>query len=84
MPWFKRNLSQGILKPHDERFLREAQHFNWTQLPGGGYRAEATGQDENGEPWHDDFVMAFVCYAASLDMNKFKKYMSDRNKMSRL
>lgn len=78
-------LNQGIYKPHDECFLREAQHFNWTQLPGGGYRAEATGQDENGEPYHDDTVMARIIYAASLDMNKFKKYMrKDPSSRSRL
>ena len=68
-------MNQGIYKPHDELFLREAQHFNWTQLPGGGYRAEATGQDENGEPYHDDTIAARWCWAASLDMNKYKKYM---------
>ena len=78
-------LNQGIYKPHDEMFLREAQHFNWTQLPGGGYRAEATGQDENGEAWHDDATMARMIYAASLDMSKFKKYMKkDVNTRSRL
>ena len=68
-------MNQGIYKPHDEFFLREAQHFNWTQLPGGGYRAEATGQDESGEPYHDDAVACRWCWAASLDMSKFKKYM---------
>ena len=68
-------LNQGIYKPHDELFLREAQHFNWTQLPGGGYRAEATGQDENGDPFHDDTVMSRVVWASTLDMGRFKKYM---------
>lgn len=78
-------LNQGIYKPHDELFLREAQHFNWTQLPGGGYRAEATGQDENGDAYHDDTVMARVIFAASLDMHKFKKYMAkDPTTRSRL
>lgn len=75
-------LNQGIYKPHNELFLREAQHFNWTQLPGGGYRAEATGQDDDGNPWHDDCVMSVLCWAASLDMGKFKKYMT-KNPMSR-
>ena len=69
-------LNQGIYKPHDELFLREAQHFNWTQLPGGGYRAEATGQDENGDPFHDDCVSARWVWASTLDMGKFKKYMA--------
>lgn len=78
-------LNQGIYKPHDEMFLREAQHFNWTQLPGGGFRAEATGQDENGDAYHDDCVMSRVVWAASLDMGKFKKYMAkDPNSRSRL
>lgn len=78
-------LNQGIYKPHDEFFLREAQHFNWTQLPGGGFRAEATGQDENGDAYHDDTVMARIIYAASLDMSKFKKYMAkDPTNRSRL
>lgn len=78
-------LNQGIYKPHDEMFLREAQHFNWTQLPGGGFRAEATGQDENGDAYHDDCVMSRVIWAASLDMGKFKKYMAkDPNSRSRL
>ena len=78
-------LNQGIYKPHDELFLREAQHFNWTQLPGGGYRAEATGQDENGDAYHDDTVMARIIYAASLDMGKYKKYMrKDPTNRSRL
>lgn len=78
-------LNQGIYKPHDELFLREAQHFNWTQLPGGGFRAEATGQDENGDSYHDDTVMARIIYAASLDMGKFKKYMAkDPTNRSRL
>lgn len=78
-------LNQGIYKPHDELFLREAQHFNWTLLPGGGYRAEATGQDENGDPYHDDTVMSRVVWAASLDMGKYKKYMAkDKNSRSKL
>lgn len=78
-------LNQGIYKPHDELFLREAQHFNWTQLPGGGYRAEATGQDENGDPFHDDTVMSRVVWASTLDMGKFKKYMAkDKGSLSKL
>lgn len=82
---FKFLLNQGIYKPHDMIFLDEAQHFHWTQLPGGGYRAEATGQDENGDPYHDDAVMARVVFAAAIDMGKFKKYMAkDKNSRSKL
>lgn len=78
-------LNQGIYKPHDELFLREAQHFNWTQLPGGGYRAEATGQDENGDPFHDDTIAARWVWASTLDMGKFKKYMAkDKGSLSKL
>ena len=78
-------LNQGIYKPHDEFFLREAQHFNWTQLPGGGYRAEATGQDENGDPFHDDTIAARWVWASTLDMGKFKKYMAkDKGSLSKL
>lgn len=78
-------LNQGIYKPHDELFLQEAQHFNWVQLPGGGYRAEATGINEDGEPWHDDTIMARVIYAATLNMGKFKKYMvQNPSNLSRL
>lgn len=78
-------LNNGIYKPHDEIFLREAQHFNWTQLPGGGYRAEATGINEDGEPWHDDAIAARWVWAATLNMSKFKKYMSTPpSKFSRL
>ncbi len=82
---FKFLLNQGIYKPHDELFLREAQHFNWTQLPGGGYRAEATGQDENGDPFHDDTIAARWVWASTLDMGKFKKYMAkDKGSLSKL
>ena len=78
-------LNQGIYKPHDELFLKEAQHFNWTLLPGGGYRAEATGQDEDGNPYHDDTIAARWIWAASLDMGKYKKYMAkDKNSRSKL
>ena len=78
-------LNQGIYKPHDDLFLSEAQHFNWTQLPGGSYRAEATGQDENGNAWHDDTIACRWIWAASLDMGKFKKYMTkDKHNRSKL
>lgn len=68
-------LLNGIYKPRDAEFLKEVEHFNWTPLPSGGFKAEATGMDDNGEPFHDDQVMARVVWAASLNMNKFKKYI---------
>ena len=45
----------------------------------------ATGQDEDGNPYHDDGVMSRVIWAASLDMGKYKKYMAkDKNSRSKL
>lgn len=78
-------INQGIYKPHDELFLKEAQHFNWVQLPGGSYKAEATGVDDNGEPWHDDTIACRWVWAAALNMDKFKQYMKrDKNSLSRI
>ena len=78
-------LNNGIYKANDELFLKECQHFNWVKLPSGNFRAEATGQDENGEPWHDDTVMARCVWAATLNMRKYKKYMeSDKATLKRL
>ena len=74
-------LNRGFYKPHDKQFLIEAQHFSWRQLPGGGWRAEATGTDEDGQPYHDDTVAARWCLALVLDMSKFKGYY-DNNKQN--
>lgn len=78
---FRFLLQQGIYKPHDVEFLNEAQHFNWTPMPSGsGFRAEATGMDENGQPWHDDTVMARIILMSAIDMGKFKDYMTIEKK----
>lgn len=74
---FRFLLQQGIYKPHDTAFLKEAQHFNWVPMPSGsGFKAEATGTDDDGQPWHDDTVMARVILMSAIDMSKFKNYMS--------
>lgn len=70
-------LNNGFYKPHDLLFLEEAQHFSWRQLPGGSWRVEAQGTDENGQPYHDDTVAARWVLALAIDMRKFKGYYSD-------
>lgn len=72
-------LNNGFYKPHDLGFLEEAQHFSWRQLPGGGWRAEAMGTDEDGQPWHDDRIAARWCLALALDMRKWKGYYDKNN-----
>lgn len=72
---FRFLLNKGLYKPHDLLFMDEAQHFSWRLLPGGAYRAEATGVDDNGNPYHDDTVMARLNGVLTLDMRKFRGYM---------
>lgn len=70
-------MNNGIYKPHDELFLRQAQHFNWVPMPSAaGFRAEATGTDDDGQPWHDDAVMARVIMMSAINMGRFKNYMT--------
>jgi len=76
-------LNNGFYKPHDPLFLEEAQHFSWRQLPGGSWRVEAQGTDENGQPYHDDTIAARWCLALALEMRKFKGYY-DKGNESRL
>lgn len=78
---FKFLLNNGLYKPHDLQFLKEAQHFNWIQLPSGGYRAEATGVDDDGQPWHDDAVLSRLILMMAIDMGKFKKYMRPKQQV---
>lgn len=75
-------LNNGFYKPHDPLFLEEAQHFSWRQLPGGSWRVEAQGTDENGQPYHDDTIAARWCLALALDMRKFKGYFSKKNEQT--
>ena len=72
-------LNNGFYKPHDMLFLEEAQHFSWRQLPGGSWRVEAMGTDENGQPYHDDTIAARWVLALALDMRKFKGYYDKQN-----
>lgn len=67
-------LNNGLYKPHDTLFLEEAQHFSWRQLPGGSWRVEAVGTDEDGQPYHDDTIMSRAVLSLALDMKKFKGY----------
>lgn len=70
-------LNNGFYKPHDPLFLEEAQHFSWRQLPGGSWRVEAQGTDENGQPYHDDCVMSRAVLSLALDMRKYKGYYTE-------
>ena len=72
-------LNNGLYKPHDMLFLEEAQHFSWRQLPGGSWRVEAMGTDADGQPYHDDTIMARAVLSLALDMRKYKGYY-DANK----
>jgi len=72
-------LNNGLYKPHDMLFLEEAQHFSWRQLPGGSWRVEATGTDENGQPYHDDTIAARWVLCLALDMRRFKGYYDKQN-----
>lgn len=76
-------LNNGLYKPHDMLFLEEAQHFSWRQLPGGSWRVEAMGTDADGQPYHDDTIMARAVLSLALDMRKFKGYYTDM-KMSKM
>lgn len=73
-------LNNGLYKPHDPGFLEEAQHFSWRQLPGGSWRAEAMGTDENGQPWHDDRCACRWCLVLALEMRRFKGYYSQQTR----
>lgn len=75
-------LNNGLYKPHDPLFLEEAQHFSWRQLPGGSWRVEAQGTDENGQPYHDDTIAARWCLTLALDMRKFKGYFDKKNEQT--
>lgn len=68
-------LNKGLYKPHDVLFLQEAQHFSYRQLPGGGWRMEATGTNDDGRPWGDDTILARVCGVMTLNMRKYKEWM---------
>lgn len=73
-------LNNGLYKPHDPLFLVESQHFSWRQLPGGSWRVEAMGTDENGQPYHDDTIAARWVLCLALEMRKFKGYYSQQTR----
>ena len=75
-------LNNGLYKPHDPLFLEESQHFSWRQLPGGSWRVEAQGTDENGQPYHDDTIAARWVLCLALEMRKYKGYYDKRNTLS--
>lgn len=72
-------LNNGFYKPHDLLFLEEAQHFSWRQLPGGSWKVEAMGTDADGQPYHDDTIMARAVMSLALDMKKYKNYYDKQN-----
>lgn len=72
-------LNNGLYKPHDLLFLEEAQHFSWRQLPGGSWRVEAVGTDEDGQPYHDDTIAARWVLCLALDMKRYKGYYDKAN-----
>ena len=76
-------LNNGLYKPHDPLFLEESQHFSWRQLPGGSWRVEAQGTDENGQPYHDDTIMCRAVLSLALEMRKYKGYYDKTNQSKR-
>lgn len=69
-------MNNGIYKAHDKIFMEQAIHYSWKPLPSGGFKAEAVGQDENGEPWHDDTIACRIVLMLALDFNQYRKYFN--------
>lgn len=67
-------MNNNIYKAHDKIFMEQAVHYSWKPLPSGGFKAEAVGQDENGEPWHDDAIAARLVLVQALDFRRYKDY----------
>ena len=67
-------MNNNIYKAHDMVFMNQAIHYSWRPLPSGGYKAEATGQDDNGNPWHDDTISARLTLMLALDFRRYKNY----------
>lgn len=67
-------MNNGIYKAHDKIFMEQAIHYSWKPLPSGSFRACAVGQDENGEPYHDDAVACRLVLMLALDFRRFKTY----------
>lgn len=67
-------MNQNLYKAHDLVFMNQAIHYSWKQLPSGGAKAEAVGQDDNGNPWHDDTIACRLTLMLALDFRRFKQY----------
>lgn len=67
-------MNQNLYKAHDLVFMNQAIHYSWRQLPSGGAKAEAVGQDDNGNPWHDDTIACRLTLMLALDFRRFKQY----------
>lgn len=72
-------MNKRIYKAHDKIFMEQAIHYSWKPLPSGGYKAEAVGQDDNGNPWHDDTIAARLVVMMALDFRRFKNYFTKEN-----
>lgn len=73
-------MNNGIYKAHDKVFMEQAIHYSWKQLPSGGSKAEAVGQDDDGNPWHDDAIACRLTLVLALDFRQYKDYLGkDRN-----
>ena len=73
-------MNNGIYKAHDKVFMEQAIHYSWRQLPSGGSKAEAVGQDDDGNPWHDDAIACRLTLVLALDFRQYKDYLGkDRN-----
>lgn len=64
----------GLYKAHDRIFMEQMQHYSYKQLPSGEFKAEASGTNENGEPWHDDAIAARYPWVLSLNWNMWKNF----------
>lgn len=68
-------MNNNIYKAHDKVFMEQAVHYSWKQLPSGGSKAEAVGQDDDGNPWHDDAVACRLALMMAIDFRQYKNYL---------
>ena len=68
-------MNSNIYKAHDKVFMEQAVHYSWKQLPSGGSKAEAVGQDDDGNPWHDDAVACRLALMMAIDFRQYKNYL---------
>lgn len=67
-------MNNNVYKAHDKIFMEQAIHYSWKPLPSGSFKACAVGQDENGEPWHDDAISARLVLMLALDFRRYRDY----------